>query len=476
MIRLQFVLIFLSCSTISACTAFYKQHEVLSERPTGFPFNPITPQLEQVKAFPSAKGYGAFSVGGRAGKVLYVTNLNDHGAGSLREALQSTEGSRNILFKVSGCIELKKNIKVIHPFVTVAGQTAPGDGICLRGAGIVIQTSDVIVRFIRIRVGDHSGEIGRLSDGIAFNRARNSIVDHVSVSWSRDELLQLWYRGTINNTVQNSIFSEPLNSPILRPDEGHKHGYGPLIGNESANFTFYHNVVTHSIRRNPRISNAQNIDIINNVFYKFRGAGTQIIDRDDKIPSRFIRVANNIYKSDSVKSALLVQVPSKTSEIVIAGNQHISMDDYFAPKESLTSQETKYSNFTETLSYLHTTDLLWSSFDVSVGASFPERDKVDSLVLSSIRTGKGNYVDCVDKGELQNSEMSAEDCKYESLIGIWPEYETQLPPMDTDNDGMPDFWETANNLDIYSALDGSNFPNNSVYTNLELYLNELAGD
>jgi hypothetical protein len=474
--KLQCILIFLFLSLISSCASFYQQLGLLTDKPVNFPHNPITPQLDKTKAFPSAKGYGAFSQGGRGGAVIYVSNLNDDGNGSLRDALQIAAGARNILLKVSGCIELKKNIIVINPYVTLAGQTAPGDGICLKGGGIVIKTHDVVIRHIRIRRGDHSGELGRLSDGIAFNRASNSIVDHVSVSWTLDELLQIWYLGTINNTVQNSIFSEPLNSPQLRPDEGHNHGYGPLIGNQSANFTFYRNVVTHSVRRNPRISNSQNIDILNNVFYKFRGAGTYIVDRHDKFQSRFIRVIDNIYKSVNKKSALLVRVDPKVSQIVMSGNRYMQMNGDLDNSESLTFEDSFESIVNKVPVETMSTSDLWSSFDSSVGASLPARDKVDSAILNSVRNGTGNFVNCVDKDDLQNSMMKSSTCKYESLIGEWPDYQSAPPPTDTDNDGMPDFWETANNLNIHSALDGPSFPNNSVYTNLELYLNELAGD
>lgn len=221
-----------------------------------------TRQSELQKAFPGAEGFGAYSRGGRGGKVLFVTNLNDSGPGSLREAVD-TEGPRTIIFRVSGTINLKSTLQIRQPFLTIAGQTAPGDGICIKGHKVVVDAHDCIVRYIRIRLGD---EENVPDDAFSTYRgAKNTIIDHCSASWAVDETMSATY--VKNVTFQWCIISESLNNSVHPKG---KHGYGSLINGEEV--TYHHNLYAHHSDRVPRPA-ACKLDFINNVLYDFGGGG-----------------------------------------------------------------------------------------------------------------------------------------------------------------------------------------------------------
>ena len=227
------------------------------------------PALAQLPAFPGAEGFGATTPGGRGGKVLIVSNLNDSGRGSLRAAIE-TEGPRIIVFRVAGIIDLKSPIRVTQPFVTVAGHSAPGGGITLRGHGISVNTHDVVIRYLRSRPGDISGtEVDGLSIGGA---SANVVIDHCSVSWSVDENLSP--SGAIRDvTVQWSIISEGLNRSVHAKGA---HGYGSLT-RASGGLTLHHNLWAHNASRNPRLGcnygrpPFPRFDVRNNVIYNAGG-------------------------------------------------------------------------------------------------------------------------------------------------------------------------------------------------------------
>jgi hypothetical protein len=206
----------------------------------------------QQLAFPGAEGFGAFSKGGRGGKVLYVTNLNAEGPGSLRWAVEQ-EGPRTIVFGVSGTIELKDRLNLENPFITIAGQTAPGDGICLKGETLKILTHDVIVRYIRVRVGDAKFNVGGANQGkdaIDISVGEDIIVDHCSAGWSLDEAISASTKlPTLDRvTVQWCFITEGLNID--------NHGFGSLIrGTRGAKYSYLHNLYAHNKGRNPRPGN-----------------------------------------------------------------------------------------------------------------------------------------------------------------------------------------------------------------------------
>ncbi|MFC1605135.1 polysaccharide lyase family 1 protein, partial [Planctomycetota bacterium] len=228
-----------------------------------------------VPAFPGAEGFGAQSIGGRGGKVLFVTNLDDSGPGSLREAVETT-GPRTVIFRVSGTIALKSSIAIKKPYITIAGQTTPGDGICLKNHSMVIAADHVIVRHIRCRAGDNAKAE---SDSLSVSSGRDIIVDHCSASWSVDETLSASSRGRLGNvTVQWCFISESLHDSIHHKGP---HGYGALIrGSYGNGYTYHHNLFAHHHARLPRPGNYIDrsedpegfiFDFRNNVIYNWAG-------------------------------------------------------------------------------------------------------------------------------------------------------------------------------------------------------------
>jgi len=232
------------------------------------PLSLVAQVNEYLPAFPQAEGFGAYALGGRGGKVIFVDNLNDDGPGSLRAAVNDPE-PRIVIFRVSGTIELESHLMIRHPYITIAGQTAPGDGICLKKFLMKIDhTHDVIVRGIRVRPGIESGLDGDAIDGIDVHYSQNVIVDHCSASWSTDEILNTNKQST-DITVQWCIFSESLNNSIHHKGE---HGYAATIGGYRA--SYHHNLFAHNKGRNPSIggsddSRTEQLDFRNNVIYNW---------------------------------------------------------------------------------------------------------------------------------------------------------------------------------------------------------------
>lgn len=415
-------------------------------------------------AFKGAKGYGKFSIGGRYGKVVYVTNLNNEGKGSLRHALEDIKEPRTVLFAVSGCIGLTDNIIISDPYVTIAGQSAPYSGICITGGGLVVKTHDVIVRYISIRRGDVRGASGHLSDGIAINRSQNVIIDHVSISWTLDESLQVWYEGSKNITVQHSFIAEPLNSPLLRPDEGHPHGYGPLIGPQTQRVSLLNNLLAYAIRRSPRISNAQFIEVKNNVIFGYRGSATHIVDSAEFMESRFINISGNLYSGGRLSNAINPSSSIPERKIFINDNYYFEKG-FISPLKPLRIGETKRGDSSNL--YYHES---FKDTISDVGATIPHRDGVDTSIINSIIAHKINFPDCVSKGNLGNKIVPLHACKSFSSLGSWPNYEENFAKSDFDLDGIPD------EIEITLSLNPLIYDSDSVCFSqscLEYYLNEL---
>ena len=224
-----------------------------------------------LSAFPGAAGFGSDTPGGRGGEVLFVTNLNDSGPGSLRAACESG-GPRIVIFRVGGTIELTSDISITRPFLTIAGQTAPGDGICLKNtrsnkrAALIISTHDVVVRYLRVRPGASDRPSCCLRGIALVNGAHDVVVDHCSLSWAVDELFTVW-GGVHDVSLQWCFLTEALNRS--NHEEG-PHSCGALLGNRmSQNFTLHHNLFAHNSQRNPRIKCGGVVDVVNNVVYNF---------------------------------------------------------------------------------------------------------------------------------------------------------------------------------------------------------------
>lgn len=419
-------------------------------------------------AFTGAKGYGKFSLGGRYGKVVYVTNLNNAGEGSLRYALEDVQGPRTILFAISGCIYLRENITVSEPYVTIAGQSAPHPGICVKGGGLVIKTHDVIVRYINIRRGDVIGASGHLSDGIAINRSQNVIIDHVSISWTLDESLQVWYEGSKNITVQHSLMAEPLNLPLLRPDEGHPHGYGPLIGPETKKVSLLNNLIAYATRRSPRISNAQFIEVKNNVIFGYRGSATHIVDSAKFMESRFINISGNLYSGGRLSNAINPSSSIPERKIFINDNYYFEKG-FISPLKPLRIGDANRGDS----SNLHYHESFKDTIR-DVGATIPQRDDVDTSIIKSIIAHKISFPDCVSDVDSGEKIVPSYTCKSPSSLGSWPYYEENFSSSDFDLDGIPDELEATLSLNpfVYDS-DSVCSSQTGPLSCLEYYLNEL---
>ena len=283
----------------------------------------------QQLAFPGAEGFGGFAKGGRGGNVLHVTNLDNAGEGSLRWAIEQ-EGPRTIVFDLSGTIELKDRLEIKNPYVTIAGQTAPGDGICLKGETFLIITHDVIVRYIRCRLGDAMHGIGSLQgkDAISISEGADIIVDHCSGSWSLDEVLSSSTgEPTLTRvTVQWCFITEGLNPS--------KHGYGSLIrGTGGAKYSYLHNLYAHNLGRNPRPGNYDRnphtedpegllLDFRNNVIYNW-GGGYAGYNNDSESVTRLNYVGNYLIPGvNSEKNGIAYSTGSPFNRSYFAGNYY----------------------------------------------------------------------------------------------------------------------------------------------------------
>jgi hypothetical protein len=302
----------------------------------------------RTRAFPSAEGAGAFAKGGRGGAVHKVTSLADEGPGSLRAAVEA-QGARTVIFDLSGTITLRSPLRIENKLITIAGQTAPGDGITLRGQPLIVAADDVVIRYIRSRLGSASGA---QADAITVVKGRSIIIDHVSASWSMDEALSLSSRftppenGFYDVTVQWSIISESLDRST---HEKGRHGYGTLIrASHGARISFHHNLWAHHQARMPRPGNYKSpqddpegpiIDFRNNVFYNWGGdpganhategplVGKGRIDRlaagynadgDIAIAYNFV---NNFYKrGPDSRASLIFCEHDRSARAFIAGN------------------------------------------------------------------------------------------------------------------------------------------------------------
>ncbi len=428
----------------------------------------ISQTVLSMSAFPGAEGFGAESIGGRGGKVLFVTNLNDNGPGSLRAAVES-DRPRTVIFRVSGTIALKSRLSVNKPYITIAGQTAPGDGICLKDHAFSISANHVIVRYIRCRIADNAGSE---SDALSISSGQNIIVDHCSASWSVDETLSASARDRLGNvTVQWCIISESLND-----SSHHKgaHGYGSLIrGGHGNGYTFHHNLYAHHHARLPRPGNYNDrkddpdgfiLDFRNNVIYNW-GGRTAGYNADGSNKANSITRMNfvgNYYKTGLNSSgSLAFSESTKTAKAYF--NDNCMNGSYPKDPWSLVT----FSNFSrqDLVAYKQSspipvppvkTDHATTAYKrilAECGASLPKRDAVDIRVIKSIKNRTGRII---------NDEEE---------VGGWPKLKSVKPPKDSDKDGMPDKWEKRHGLNPNNPTDRNDDADRDGYTNLEEYLN-----
>jgi pectate lyase len=424
-----------------------------------------SPDAADVRAFPTAKGYGALAKGGRGGVVRFVTNLEDDGPGSLREALKGS-GPRTVVFRVGGMIELTHNLVVRNPYITIAGQTAPGDGICIRNASLRIKTHDVVVRHFCSRPGNEKVLPGTgldNRDAIQIEHAQNVILDHVSTSWSTDELVTGWFDDTDNVTVQNSILAEPLWKA------GHSkgnHSMGLLFGRGTGSVSIVDNLFAHIGFRTPEISSGVRADVVNNIVYNWGKRGTTIsIGSKKYLGPSCVNVMNNVYKpgANSVVDGRIVvglgSVEPKGYQVYVGGN----VNHQGAPANSVSGS---------TLQALVSSPVDGGPHDImpagtaglldrvlaEAGRTVPRRDVVDMRVVADVSQG------------VSRRPNSPAD------VGGWPQLRSGTPYPDADQDGIDDTWERAEGLDPADPADQNLDRDGNGYTNLEEFLNTLAGD
>ena len=463
------------------------------------------PSVEEdgvARAFPGAEGGGMYVTGGRGGKVIHVTNLNDKGAGSLRAAIEE-KGARTIVFDVAGIIELQSALKVQNGDVTIAGQTAPGDGICLKNYNFRIHASNVIVRFIRCRMGDEKKtEDDAMNLYTGDNNLQDVIIDHCSLSWSTDECGTFY--GMTNFSLQWCILSESLRNSVHGKG---KHGYGGIWGGTNA--TYHHNLLAHHDSRNPRLDHDYvstlkgPVSLVNNVIYNWGDNSTYGGESaNDNNEYKKYNIVNNYYKPGPATAAGKVRFidpwtkacdncTKKTgSTTIVPGHFYMDgnvMDGY----DGLTGDnwtgttaaaavianiksdaKFSYAEKATSLSLQKATDAYTAVMGYA-GASF-KRDQVDTRIARE--TKNGNYTYTGSNGSTNGFIDTQAD------VGGWPAYaatdDEVAKVKDTDGDGIPDAVEDAFGLDKASAADGAakTLDKSGRYTNLEMYLHYLVKD
>jgi hypothetical protein len=435
-------------------------------------------------AFPGAEGFGKFATGGRGGKIFKVTNLNDDGEGSLRYFLNK-EGPRIIVFAVSGTIHLESPLN-IKANTTIAGQTAPGDGICLADYPVKVNGDNVIIRYMRFRMGDRHQNQGKVEgaghdDALSAINKKHIMIDHCSVSWSTDEVLSV-YNGD-SSTIQWSIISEPLNYSYhfeKGDTDFENHGYGGIWGGR--HLSAHHNLFAHCLSRNPRFAgirsvDAELVDYRNNVIYNW---GNNNIYGGE---GGNYNLVNNYYKygpatNKNVKFRIVN--PSRTDKIPfgkyfvsgnhVDGSEEVSLNNVSGVHMGNgTNEDRKNALVASAFSTgsIKTSSALKAFDDVMnfSGASL-KRDTLDQRIINNVKNRTGSIID-VQGGY-------AHGTTYEISRTAWPALNSLPAPADTDNDGMPDEWERRNKLNPDDAADASRTSLDKHYTNIEIYINSLV--
>lgn len=415
-------------------------------------------------AFPNAEGCGKYTTGGRGGKVIYVTNLKDSGEGSLRHALKEVDGKKIILFKVSGTIFLKSQIDVRKGDFTLAGQSSPGDGICVAGDGVDISnTENMIIRYMRFRPGDIDNDE---TDALTIRRSKNVIVDHCSMTWSTDETCSCY--DNTNFTLQWCIVSESLNNSVHHKGA---HGYGGIWGGMNA--TFHHNLLSDHSSRNPRLQGSryhhhpelEKTEFVNNVVYNWRMkciyGGEQGI----------YAIAGNYFKpgpatGDHAKYILEPYKPFASfyfKNNFIEENPELTANNLLSVKKRYDEEQLKFDDeypFQISDYKIEPAKEIYPEVLDHAGASI-KRDSLDMRIIKEVRTGTFTYG---QKGIIDTQDQ----------VGDWPVLKSAPAPADSDNDGMPDTWEQSHQLNPNDASDGNKYTLTTNFTNIEVYLNSLC--
>ena len=466
-----------------------------ANRPTDLP-------QSDIPAFPGAEGGGKYSFGGRGGRVIVVTNLNDDGPGSFRWACEQG-GARIVVFNVAGIIRIKTPVIIRAPYITIAGQTAPGDGVCIAGESVWLNTHDVIIRYMRFRRGETW--VGRRDDAIGGNPVGNIMIDHVSATWGLDENMSMYRHmyndstgkpaeeklGTVNITIQNSIFAEALDT--------WNHSFGSTLGGE--NCSFMRNLWANNTGRNPSIGWHGVFNFVNNVVFNWVHRS---IDGGDyraqyNIINNYFKpgpatpknnnVGHRILKPESGRSKLKYQTYGRAyvNGNIMEGYPEITKDNWNGGVQ--VEEMPNAGKYTDNIKWhkpLPMPELTVMPAEEArdyvlenAGATLPKRDAVDKRITEQVRTGKIVVSPDVVPPTTQFKHRRAALDSYKigiitdvSQVGGYPEYKG-TPYKDSDNDGLPDEYETKNGLNPKNAEDASLYKK-SGYTNIEEYLNIIT--
>ena len=461
------------------------------------------PQAD-IPAFPGAEGGGMYTCGGRGGKVLTVTNLNDDGPGSFRWACEQG-GARIIVFNVSGNIRLKTPVVIRAPYVTIAGQTAPGEGVQISGESVWIDTHDVIVRHMRFRRGEN--DVARRDDCLGGNPVGNIMLDHLSCAFGLDENISfyrhMYHQGgnhpdlklpTVNVTIQNSISAKALDT--------YNHSFGAIIG--GVNNAFIRNLWSCNGGRNPRSGSSGVFNFVNNVVYNWTH---RTVDGGDWMT--FFNVYNNYFKpgpatpktgaiSHRIIKTEMNLSPEKVKRYghvycegnIMEGFPAITADNWKGGVqiESLEDVGDEEANIRWNKPYTHPYYQVMSATEAydyvleNAGATLPCRDELDRKIVEEVRTGKPFYAADAqpDSYQFKYRRMPKDSWTIGIItdiqqIGGLPVYKKWKPYVDTDNDGMPDEWEKAHGLNPRDASDANKDSVGDGYTNIERYINGIGG-
>ena len=451
-------------------------------------------------AFPGAEGGGMYTTGGRGGRIIHVTNLNDSGTGSLRAAVEAS-GPRIVVFDVAGIIELSSKLRIRNGDLTIAGQTAPGDGICIKNYATVVEADNVIIRFVRFRLGDQGANADDGEDAIWGRRQKDIIIDHCSMSWSIDECASFY--GNSNFTMQWCILTESLRHSVHGKGS---HGYGGIWGGENA--SFHHNLLANHDSRNPRFDHPEiyenpsdpdrrgNVDYRNNAVYNwgsnstyggegghFNMVGNYYRQGPASRDRAYFIDANGIYTSNGTDYGYpylymdgnhYVQYPDMTAGDGVYWHDH---GTNIPPDASRLLSSLLSISGPDGQTVYTTTHSAQDAFALicETGGASLVRDEVDDRACLDAQSGTASYPDGGN-----GSEGGIVDTP--SAVGGWPEYSADTEneandKTDTDGDGIPDWFEEKFGLDTES--DDSKAMTVDVkgrYTNIEMYLHYLVRD
>ena len=479
---------------------------VMDESAKGRPYKPWASKPEDliksnIPAFPGAEGGGAYTPGGRGGKVIVVNSLEDSGPGTLREACE-TGGARIVVFNVAGVIKLKSAISIRAPYITIAGQTAPGDGVCVTGGSFLLDTHDIIIRHMRFRRGMQ--DVAFRDDALGGNCVGNVIVDHCSASWGLDENMSIYRhvynrdstgRGlklpTVNITIQNSIFSEALDT--------YNHAFGATIGGH--NSMFARNLFASNISRNCSIGMNGGFNFVNNVIFNW---WNRSVDSGDH--TSLYNIINNYYKpgpitplDKPISYRILKPESGRDKEFsdtfgkayvngnIVYGNKKVTSNNWDGGVQikGNTDSDEYISKIKVNSPFEMPHVTIMNAKDAytfvinNVGATFPKRDAVDSRIIKSVQTGKAIYAKDAPEfvSPYVKRRLPADSYKQGIItdirqVGGLPEYKGQSYK-DSDNDGMPDVWETKYGLNPNDSSDATLDCNGDGYTNIEKYINGI---